>query len=210
MSSDEERCDLIVLVADRNMRAAVLGILGRSPSLGIRNIAFDVRVHPQKDSGVLYHARSFLRPFTGKYNHALVIFDREGCGKDAHARETLENEVQRQLARVGWGDRARAIVLDPELEAWVWSDSPHVDAALGWQGQSPALRPWLMARGFLEQDTTKPDRPKEAMEAAMRHVRKRRSSSIYRELAENVSVQRCTDPAFQKFRDTLRVWFPTP
>jgi hypothetical protein len=61
---------------------------------------------------------------------------------------------------------------------------------------------------FLAEGATKPERPKEAMKAAMRQVRKSSSSSVFRELAEKVSVHRCTDPAFQKLRDTLREWFP--
>jgi hypothetical protein len=28
----------------------------------------------------------------------------------------------------GWENRAAAVVLDPELEIWVWSDSPEVEA----------------------------------------------------------------------------------
>jgi hypothetical protein len=208
MSSGREQRDLFVVVADHSMKAAVTGVLRRPESLRIRKITFDVRVHPQKDSGVLRRAHHLARPFAAKYRHALVVFDREGCGREPIDRARLEADVESGLARNGWADRAAAIVLDPELECWVWSDSPHVDAAIGWEGQTPALRAWLVEQGFLVEGAPKPERPKEAMEAAMRRVRKRRSSSIFRELAEKVSVQRCTDPAFEKLRDTLRQWFP--
>jgi hypothetical protein len=39
-------------------------------------------------------------------------------------------------------------------------------------------------------------------------VRKGRSSAIFFELAQRVSVNRCIDPAFLKFKNTLRQWFP--
>ena len=46
---------------------------------------------------------------------------------------------------------------------------------------------------------TTPPRPKEAMEAALRQVRKPRSSAIYLELAQRVSLRGHTEPAFQRF-----------
>lgn len=208
MSSASERRDLIVLVADRNMQAAVGGILERPKALRTRQLRFQILIHPQKDPGVLQRAHDFLRPFARKHEHAIVVFDREGCGKEVVGCRELEEEVECRLARNGWADRAKVVVIDPELESWVWSDSPEVDEALGWGGRSPALRPWLTEKGFLQQSERKPDRPKEAVEAALRFVRKPRSSAIYRELAESVSFRRCIDPAFQKLVTTLQTWFP--
>jgi hypothetical protein len=54
---------------------------------------------------------------------------------------------------------------------------------LGWQGRSPDLRSWLKAKNFLQEEQTKPERPKEAMELALRTARKSRSSSLYDQLA---------------------------
>ena len=208
MTARSKQDDLICLVADRSIEAAVAGLLDRPEALAVRRIDYVVRPHPDKDPGCYRHADDFLSPFRKRYARALVIFDREGCGNESRSREELEAEVEEQLARSGWPARSRAIVLDPELESWVWSDSPHVDAALGWLGHTPPLRSWLAEQGLLVEDATKPKRPKEAMEAAMRQVRKPRSSSIYRELADKVSVRRCTDPAFERFRHTLQSWFP--
>jgi len=208
MSSAGERRDLMVLVADRNTKAAVSGILNRPRALRIRQVKFQVLIHPQNDPGVLQHAHTFLRPFVGKYQRAIVVFDREGCGKETTSGTELEAEVESRLAKNGWADRARAVVIEPELESWVWSDSPQVDNSLGWAGRTPALRPWLVEKGFVTQSERKPERPKEAVEAALHFVGKPRSSSVYRELAERVSLRRCTDPAFQKLIATLQAWFP--
>jgi hypothetical protein len=208
VSSGGAQRDVIFLVADRNMEAAVLGLLGRPESLAIRRVGFVIRTHPQRDPGCYRRAHEFLGPFRNRYAYAIVLFDREGCGNQTQPRETLEAEVEERLAGSGWRDRAGAIAVDPELESWVWSDSPQVDTALGWAGHTPALRSWLIERGLLERHQAKPGRPKEAMEAALRVVRKPRSSAIYQELAATVSLRRCADPAFLKLRNTLQGWFP--
>ena len=208
MNAMTQQRDVIFLVADRNTQAAVQGLLSRRESLAIRSVDGTIYAHPEHDPGCYLRAHDFLRAFRNGYAYAIVIFDREGCGNEAEPRETLEAEVEARLAAAGWRDRAKVVVLDPELESWVWSDSPQVELALGWTERSPALRSWLVEHGFLEKDQAKPGRPKEAMEAALRCVRKPLSSAIYQELAEKVSLRRCIDPAFEKFRTTLQRWFP--
>jgi hypothetical protein len=46
------------------------------------------------------------------------------------------------------------------------------------------------------------------VERALYEVRIPRSSKIYGKLASRVSVERCTDASFARFRDVLRRWFP--
>lgn len=208
MSTGANARDLLVLAADKNIESAVTGLISRAESLGIREILTDIYVHPQRDPGCLRRSPEFLRAFANQYLHALVVFDREGCGAAGRSRIELENELEGQLSQAGWQDRAAVAVLDPELEIWVWSDSPEVPRVLGWQDASPDLWSWLIAEGFVRSPGTKPERPKEAVEAAIRRSRKRRSSSLYFELARRVSLRRCTDPAFAKFRTTLKTWFP--
>jgi hypothetical protein len=151
----------------------------------------------------------FLRPFVGRYERALVLLDQKGCGRDDVERSVLESEIEGRLGESGWVDGAAAVMISPELECWVWSDSPHVDRALGWQGKDVSLRDWLRERGLLETGATKPSEPKRAVELLLRTVRKPRSSAIYLELAQSVSTERCTDPAFAKLRRCLREWFPS-
>jgi hypothetical protein len=199
--------DLVVLTADKNAQYAIRGILARHLAINIRPVEAELFVHPEKDPGILLRAHEFLRSFTNKYNHAIVVMDREGCGQDDQERSSLERKIQTNLQISGWDDRAIAIVIDPELDIWVWSDSPHVERILGWEDRQPNLRSWLLQNDFFQTDRLKPARPKEALESALRQVRKPRSSAIYEELAKNVSTERCTDPAFTKLRDILRQWF---
>lgn len=199
--------DLVVLVADKNMEFAVKGLLSRPRALGVCPITSDLFVHPHRDPGCLLDGHSFLRPLVNRYSYALVIFDREGCGRKRLSRDELEQRVEDRLSQSGWSDRAASIVLDPELEVWVWSDSPHVESVLGWSGRQPNLRAWLAERGFVEANDPKPNRPKEATQEALRLVRKHRSSALYFQLATKVSVNRCVDPSFCRFRAILRNWF---
>lgn len=199
--------DLVVLVPDKNMAAAVTGILSRRESLTIRSVSAEIVVHPERDPGCRVKSQQMLAVFRNMCAYAIVMFDKEGCGAKQSSRESLETEVEAGLQRAGWRNRSAVVVIDPELEAWVWSDSPHVDACLGWTGKTPDLRCSLQHMGLLGEGQAKPQRPKEAMEKALCIVRKPRSSSIYQALAERVSLDRCRDPSFAKFREILEGWF---
>ncbi len=195
--------DLIVLVADKTMRASVEGIFKRHGALRIRPFKHDIFFHPEHDPGVLNKAHEFLRPFTTQYSYAMVMFDREGCGREATA-EKLQIEVQDNLDRVGWRGRSSVVVLEPELEVWVWSDSPHVANILGLKGNELSN----LLKNYSRPGYPKPVRPKEAMERALRQSQIPRSSSLYAELAGKVSLTRCTDVAFVRLKTTLQQWFP--
>jgi hypothetical protein len=198
--------DLFVLVADRNMEFAVKGILQRTDSLSIKSISYDIRSHIGHDSGVYKSAHDFLRIFSGKYSYALVMFDREGCGCLEDSGH-LAGYVQKNLNRSGRQGKSKVIVIDPELEIWVWSNSPHVAACLGWENVE--LRDWLIAKGYLPPAGQKPQNPKEAFMEALKTKGKQKSSSVFSRIAERVSFERCTDSAFQELKAILQTWFPS-
>jgi hypothetical protein len=199
--------DLVVLAADKDTEHTLRALLGRSRAMEIRAVSHDIKVHPNRDPGCI-HADEFLRSFSRQFHHALVVFDREGCGVESSTREEIEGEVERRLRISGWDDRAAVVVLDPEIECWVWSESPHVDTALGWEKRVPPLRTWLMNKGLLRDGERKPGRPKEAMRAALREARIPPSASLFEQLASRVNTTRCVDPAFAKLRRVLNAWFP--
>ena len=207
MSHLPPRDDLVALVADKNMKFAVRGVLRRHQALRIRPIRADVLDHPRRDAGCYGECEDFLRPFQDMYSYALVVFDREGCGREGLGRVELQREVEERLATAGWSGRNRAIVIDPELEAWVWSDSPRVDDVLGWRGRNPDLRSWLRQERLLEANKAKPADPKEAVLRALREARRKPSSSLFETLANCVSLTRCQDTSFAELRSTLRRWF---
>lgn len=203
--------DLVVLVADADCEQVVRSLLQRWKSLGIRRISASVRRHPRHDPGCRIGASQYLRPFLTSHKHALVIFDRDGCG-DERRRAVIQDAVSADLAANGWQDRSAVIVIDPELEIWLWSDSPHVATALGWGANQPGLRRFLASRANWPEDLPKPPDPKRAAEVAIGGARvrrrPRRSAAWFGAIAEKVSVSHCRDEAFVEMRGTLRRWFP--
>ena len=198
--------DLVVLVADASMKAATEGLLSRPLDLGVSPFSYQVIVHPNRDPGCRLQGHELLRTMQRTFRFALLMFDLDGSGVFGPNRTEVEAEVEAKLLVSGWKDRSAAIVIAPELEIWVWADSPLVDRVLGWQGRSPALRPWLASEGMAFNEIGKPADPKAAMERALRVARKPRSSSLYLELAEKVNLEHCVDPAFLKLRTCLRAW----
>ena len=208
MSEEGYEKHLIVLAAAKNEEMALRGILSRHQSIGIHPITATYLRHPESDPGCVRSSHEYLDMYRNTHHYALVVLDRDGAGCNELTRENIEDKIEQLLAGKGWGDRCAAIVIDPELENWVWSDSPEVDNALGWAERRPNLRSQLRQQGLLLPGEQKPGHPKEAVEWALREVRKPRSSSVYRTLAETVSFERCDDAAFEKLRTILRGWFP--
>ncbi|MBN2491925.1 MAG: hypothetical protein JXQ29_13845 [Planctomycetes bacterium] len=198
--------DLVVLAADKSTEEAVHGLLGRPQAIGIRPIVYTIVRHPHKDPGCYHRPEGFLLPYAGDTDHALVIFDRAWEGVPEAEPQELGRHVEERL-RPAWGDRARTVVIDPELEIWVWSDSPNVDKVLGWTGHEPPLRVWLEERGYWPRNALKPPNPKRAYLEALEEVRQQKSSSNFRNLAGTVGLSRCGDPSFTRLREILQEWF---
>lgn len=209
MNADRTRRDLVLLVADKSIAQAITGLLQRTEALGVRRIDCEMRVHQQRDPGCRVDAPAFLRPFASRFEHALVVFDRDGCGSDAPRRE-IEEGVESELRRNGWGPRARVVVIDPELEVWVWTPSRSLANELGWGPRFAALREWLSENGHWPAEATKPPDPKRAMEAAMQARRRPKSASTFRRLAEVLGFRDCSDDAFRKLEAALVEWFGDP
>ena len=201
--------DLVVLAADKDMEHALKGLFARPEALGIRAIEADILIHPHHDPACAVRGVEFLSNLSERYDYGLLMFDHEGSGRERVPPEELQKSLDEDFAHSSWAaGRARAIVLSPELEAWVWSDSPHVDDVAGWKGRQPALHRWLTEQGWLQEGETKPGRPKEAFQAALREAQRPRSPSLYQQIAERVSLHRCMDRSFLEFKEILRKWFP--
>lgn len=157
---------LIVLAADKHIASVLETLLSRPSDLGIHAMSFDVRRHPESDPGCRTRSAEFLRPLINSYRRALVVFDHRGCGDEEKSPAEVREEVEDELGRNGWRERSRAIVIDPELESWVWSRSGRVAHVLGWGRSFEPLREWLQAEGFWPAPQLKPSDPKRAVEQA--------------------------------------------
>lgn len=206
MSTSDAVKDLVVLVADRNMEKAVSVLLQkRYRALGIKSISFDIFIHPQRDPGVYHQAGTFLRPYASQYRYALVLFDFTFAGAPADA-QTAECHVQNDLDKNGWRRKSAVVVIDPELEIWVFSSSPHVIKELA-DGDADVFQKVIAKYGACPPRYAKPKQPKEAMEELLKTIRRPRSSAIYGKLAESVSLETCRDPSFAKLKGILQQWF---
>ena len=139
---------------------------------------------------------------------ALVVFDFEGSGAE-HQKTKLqiENEVQDLLNKNGWKNRNAVIVIQPELENWMWMDNTNVEQAIGWEKQE-SLYDWARNEGHIIGDASKPVRPKETLEKALRISETPKSPAIYKKIATQVSYRRCEDESFKQLIRKLQEWFP--
>ena len=200
--------ELVILVADKDMAQALKGILERPEALGIRAINPVIHIEAQHDAACAQRGVSFLSMFSEDYRHGLLMFDHLGSGKERISPQNLQKNLNDEFRQTGWGERARAIVLVPELETWVWGTSPHVAEIAGWKNGNSKLRRWLREQGWLESGEVKPQEPSKAFRAALRAANTKRSSSLYLRIARKVSLTRCKDETFQEFKEILRNWFP--
>jgi hypothetical protein len=162
-----------------------------------------------RDPGVFQKAHEFLRPQCNRFSFAIAMCDLEGCGKEKKLpREKIEELIEQRLQSNGWNDRAMAIVIDPELEAWVWVDRRALSDQTGWLDGEASLRNWLMERSLIKTHQAKPDRPKECLQRVLRQTNKSRSSALFSALGRMADTTSCTDPAFAKLVSQLQRWFP--
>ena len=207
---EQGRKDLVVLVADNQQRHTVATLLmDRSQSLGIRQVPIDINSdilsHPRHDPGVFHEAGHFLAVFAQQYEHAIVLIDAEWDGSPASAGE-IEEKIQGDLNRNGWEGRSAVVVIDPELEIWVWSTSPHVPRLFGTDWET--IKDLGHRTGCWQEGETKPSRPKDLLDKVLHRTRRRRSAALYQQLACKVSLGRCQDSSFYRFREILQGWFP--
>ncbi|MCS6835757.1 MAG: hypothetical protein NZ750_07050 [Anaerolineae bacterium] len=198
--------DLVVVCADLDAEQALKTMLSNNLKLGTAPFSFSLYRH-QGDSNCRNSAHDFLKPFVDQYRFALVVFDHHGSGDERVAPDEVRRQVLENLSRAGWQGRCEAIVIAPELEAWVWSESPNVAQVMGWES-TPKLRRWLQEQSLWPEQVAKPSDPKSAYEKALRQAKKARSARIFAQLAEHVSYKGCQDASFNLLLDTLKGWFP--
>lgn len=198
--------DLVLLVADKNAQFALKGALGRPDALEIRPIEFEFLVHPGRDGGARKSGPELLALERRQFKHALLVFDFEGCGSELRDAILLEDELDARLS-AQWNDNAKSIVIEPELDIWVWGSDNAIEPEIEWPSEK-SVRQWLQEKGFAFDPNGKPIRPKEALEAALRLPSQPRSSALYQRIAEKISLRRCNDSAFLRLRKQLTKWFP--
>jgi hypothetical protein len=233
----------LILTADNECAATVRGFFERENfhrALGCGPIRWagttfdpekDVLVHPGHDPGVWSNPQLVLLSERKAYDKALIILDAAWSG--APRPERLVADIERLAhSKAKWErDRFEVILIQPELESWIWQRNIHVAEAFDFSGpatelwellalQSLALEKRTKKHHFVPADTasgqppawarseSKPKNPKGVVEALSSYCGSGPPSGIFNEISSKVSVTRCEDEAFRKLRDTLRLWFP--
>ncbi len=194
--------DLVCVVADKCIEAALAGLLEhRRPALGLRTISFEfeIHVHPRRDSGCYYDGPDLLRNLSHPQRCAWPARVRSGVARQSpsvrdgdragHTRKAPFPGHSRRRGRHRAGNRGLGLERRPACRPC---------ARVG--NRPPTIRDWLGQQGFWPAGRAKPDDPKAAMEAALFEKRVPHSSSLYRKLAEKVSLSRCQDPSFQRLK----------
>jgi hypothetical protein len=205
--------DLVILVADGTMKAVFDAFFDRDRwDLRLQCGAFDL--WPQEDifhdplhtdGGVHKSAHQLLRPYLNTHIRAIVVLDQQFGGE--LPAEQVRLEILQNLRANGWAeDRCSVVVIDPELEIWLWQDNANVAQAIRFTG--PSVRQHLQQVGKWPVGAAKPLDPKETIQEFIKPHRALKTKVVYSRIARTVSVARCTDPAFQLFAGTLRGWFP--
>jgi len=200
--------DLLVVVADSYQEKVLEGLLPRIPIASqISSFSYDIIRNISNDSGSYNTSHDLIRPFINDYRYAMIVFDHEGSGAEhVKSREETELDVENLLSVNGWEGRCASIVIHPELENWMWIDNPNVENAIGWE-KNESLYSWAKKNGLMGIEDSKPIRPKETLEKALRICQTSKSSSIYKKISSSVSYKGCKDPAFQKLITCLKNWF---
>jgi hypothetical protein len=203
-----DKRDIFFLLADGGMEYVVRGFLGREQfhrSLGCAKFSFDpdldIRVASTKDPGVYGTAHELLQLYEHSHQRAVVIVDADWAGSPG-AAAIRERISQRLSGR--WREFA-VIVIEPELEAWIMNDSPHLARIFRCPND---FRQILQRAGHWPEDAAKPPRPEEALEYLRKRHKIRAFNADFGKLAAAMSVRRCQDASFTQLRDHLCAWFP--
>ena len=207
--TDAAKRDLVFLLADKGMEQVITGFLGRercNESLGCGQFAFnpqlDVIVSPTKDSGMPKYARDLLKSYERTHQHAVIVVDADWVGSPGAVE--LQERLEQSLAQ-GWKEFV-VIVIEPELEAWIMNDNPHLARIFSCPEN---YRRILDEAGWWPGDLPKPPRPERSTRIPEEGSTGRGwSTPISASSPRSMSVRQCQDPAFNALRDKLRAWFP--
>jgi len=200
--------DLLILCACKNWQAVLEEVLARPHALGIRPLRGAVVRHftMGHDAGIRMHGPAVARSQVLRFDHALLVLDYHGSGATAPA-EMVQDDLSADLAQ-DWQDRAAAVVVEPELEAWLIGAGKHFASLVDAQGLD--ARNWWRNNAFWLDGAAKPADPKAAVESLLAAHHRIRSGPNYRYLARRASLRpdACVTPSFKHFVSTLRGWFP--
>lgn len=203
------RKDLVIVTADQDAEFTVKRLLQRELwQFNIGPFTSDVIRHTGRDSGCRVRSKDLLRDLQHSYRYAVVLFDFEGCEPPrGQSKQQVAAAVELDLSRNGWAGRNKVVLIDPELENWIWMRDDRMAQAIRWVGTAE-LYGWLEERALIRHGMAKPPRPKESLHKVLRQRQVRPSASQFEAIAQVAPLRQCTDPAFLELIGALATWFP--
>ena len=205
--------DLFVYAADADAVAFLNAILNKPEALGIRKIRFDIDRNGGRDSGMIKNGAEFVRTerIKNNYRKVILMWDHHGSGRERRQKPLqVSQEIQDKLDSFTWEDNSATIVLNPELEQWLWHCEQAVAKHFGMAAEQ--LQQWCEKyageQGVPPADIKKQN-PKGVFQYIMdkcldRSLKPRDFEEIGR-LASIKGLQDCE--SFRKFTKTLQGWF---
>ena len=138
--------DLVLLVADKNAQFALKGALNRPEAWAFAPSSLSFACIPAGDGGTRKSGPEMLALERRRFSHALLVLDFEGCGTDLPNATALETQLDKKLSSQ-WKTDAKSIVIEPELDVWVWGADNAVEAVIEWPA-GKGVREWLLEQGF--------------------------------------------------------------
>ncbi len=146
------------------------------------------------------------------WKHCLVLADRKVSGTRFASPEEVEDMFEKALLHRSNGKyTARLVIIDPEIETWLWGVKPmHWREALRAHTGRTRISQDAVKRAFHRYGKGKPEDPKRAVEGILRELNVRKSAKLYGEIARHSSKRDwdgCSSPSFHKVYRTLKEWF---
>jgi hypothetical protein len=148
----------------------------------------------------------------------MIVRDLHGSGWESRGAQALEISLKEGMVGSGWPeDRCCAIVVEPEIEAWLRFDSTHLHHLVRERARKKLEWDDLLLKPLIDEIIKsnggvgaggKPLHPKEVFEDVLKYFGIQRSNALYGQLARAESLKGCVVPSFQRLTGVLKLWFP--
>jgi hypothetical protein len=209
--SRSNKGNLLVLTADADAKAVMESVLQRHQSLGIRKITFNVERHSGRDPGIMKDGPEFTRFYRNEFERVILLWDYIGCGWENRIdASACEAQIRKRLVGVTWKNRSVAVVIVPELEAWLWTN--RASLRKHWKVTNKLIDRVISeyeSNTGLKSGTAVKEQPKELFEhIQLRELHRTISPRDFSEIASSASLhdwESCG--SFHSIVTALRTWF---
>lgn len=222
MIVQEPPYDLVALFSDLEMQKLFEALIERGQTQGrdcTRPFRWRSLRDPRRDT-VWRQPEGPLAPFLRMSCRFLILWDRQGAGREDVGPSELEEQAVNRLENAGIPrDRILAVALDPELECLFRRVWPRVKELIAAERGAvapgdleilaEAQRSHFQLRAFEQFDDVLSSHPKEIFEALVRLVRLRRAAPLYQKIGAQVSLQALKrEETALRIAQAISAWLP--